>query len=412
MPAELAPEGAIQELTLANGLRVVYAPMPWLPTLSATLSLPFGSATDPIGQEGSANVVHEWLQRGAGVLGSRAYSDALLDLGVRRGGGSGREAASLSAAFLESVAAPALELLASSVTQPHFAAGEFEASRELAVQELESLQDAPTQRLFEALQEQVFASPQRRSSFGTSAGLRALTPESVREDAARRLGPEGAILGLAGGGEWAELEEAVTRAFGSWSGGSVPVPPAELAPVGRHHVNAESSQVQIGLAYPSPAPGTDDMYVYLVALEVLSGSMGARLFTEVREKRGLVYSVSAFYRAVRGRGYTLGYAGTTSERAAETLDVFLAELRRLAEGVTAAELERARTGLLASIVMAGESSGSTAGRLANDLVLFGRPRTLTEIASHIEGVTLQGVNDYLAANPIPEPTVVTLGPKA
>ena len=92
MPSEPAPLGAIQELTLANGLRVVYAPMPWLPTLSAALSLPFGSATDPEGREGSANVLHEWLQRGAGAMGSREYSDALLDLGARRGGGSGREA--------------------------------------------------------------------------------------------------------------------------------------------------------------------------------------------------------------------------------------------------------------------------------------------------------------------------------
>ncbi|MCW5820437.1 MAG: insulinase family protein, partial [Trueperaceae bacterium] len=177
-------------------------------------------------------------------------------------------------------------------------------------------------------------------------------------------------------------------------------------------VDADSSQVQIGLAFPSPAPGTDDMYVYLLALEVLSGSMGARLFTEVREKRGLVYSVSAFFRALRGFGYTLGYAGTTAERASETLEVFLAELARLAEGVSDAELERARTGLLSSIVMAGEASGATAGRLSNDVVLFGRPRTAAEITARIDGVTLSQVNRYLAANPVPQPTVVTLGPAA
>ncbi len=412
MPLEPAPEGAIHELTLPNGLRVAYAPMPWLPTLSVALSLPLGAATDPEGREGSANVLHEWLQRGAGDLDSRAYSDALLDLGVRRGGGSGRERSSLSFAFLESVAGTALGLLADSVARPRLEDAEFEASRELALQELESLKDAPTQLLFEALQEQLFKSPQRRSGYGTDAGLRALTPGGVREDAAARLGPSGAVLGLAGGGEWSDLKAVVADAFGGWSGGNAPLPAAELAPVGRHHVEAESTQVQIGLGFPSPAPGSDVAYVYQVALEVLSGSMGARLFTEVREKRGLVYSVSAFYRTLRGFGYTLGYAGTTAERSAETLDVFLAELGRMAEGVTAAELERARTGLLASVVMAGEASGSTAGRLTNDIALFDRPRTLAEISRHIEGVTLQAVNDYLAANPIPEPTVVTLGPKS
>lgn len=412
MPSEPAPLGAIQELTLANGLRVVYAPMPWLPTLSAALSLPFGSATDPEGREGSANVLHEWLQRGAGAMGSREYSDALLDLGARRGGGSGREASSLSLAFLGEVTGPALELLAAAVREPRLADAEFEPSRELALQELHSLQDAPTQRLFEALQERLFAGPQRRSAYGTAEGLAALDPAGVRADAAARLGPDGAVLGLAGGGDWERLAAAAERAFGGWRGASVAVPAAEFAPVGRHHVDADSSQVQIGLGFPSPAPGTDDMYVYLVALEVLSGSMGARLFTEVREKRGLVYSVSAFYRALRGCGYTLGYAGTTTERAGETLEVYLAELKRLAAGVSADEFDRARTGLLSNVVMAGESTGGTAGRLANDVALFGRPRTLAEIAERIEGVTLEGVNDYLAANPIPEPTVVTLGPKA
>lgn len=411
MPQEQAQDGTILELTLSNGMRVVYAPMPWLPTISATLSLPFGSATDPTGQEGSATVLHEWLQRGAGELDSRRYSDALLDLGVRRGGGSGREASSLNFAFLESVAEPALELLAASVARPTLSEGEFGASRELAAQELESLKDAPTQRLFEALQAELFSSPQRRSGYGTEEGLAALSPATVRDDAAQRLGPSGAVLGLAGGGDWPRLAGAVERAFGNWNGGNVPLPATEFAPVGRHHVEAESNQLQIGLGYPSPAPGSDELYDYLLALEVLSGSMGARLFTEVREKRGLVYSVSAFYRAMRGRGYTLGYAGTTTERAAETLEVFLAELERLAQGVSSEELERARTGLLSSIVMAGEATGSTASRLANDVVLFGRPRPLSEIAAHIEGVTLQDVNDYLAANPVPEPTIVTLGPR-
>lgn len=410
MSITAAPIGALHELTLPNGLRVVYAPMPWLPTVSATLSLPFGSTTDPEGEEGAANVLHEWLQRGAGDLDSRAYTDALLDLGVRRGGGSGRETSSLAFGFLESVAPEALGMLAASVREPRLQDDEFEAARDLALQELASLDDAPTQRLFEALQARFFASAQRRSAYGTADGLTALTPGGVRRDAARRLGPQGAVLGLAGGGTWEGLAEAVTQAFGPWRGGSVPVPAAEVAPVGRYHVDAESSQVQIGLAFPSPAPGTDEMYVYQLALEVLSGSMGARLFTEVREKRGLVYSVSAFFRALRGFGYTLGYAGTTAERASETLEVFLAELARLAEGVSAAELERARTGLLSSVVMAGEASGATAGRIGNDVVLFGRPRTAAEVTAHIEGVTLQQVNDYLAANPIPQPTVVTLGP--
>src|SRR5690606_22282556 len=205
------------DVRLPNGLRVLYEPMPWLPTLSATLLLPFGSATDPAGAEGSANVLHEWLQRGAGDKGSRALSDAFEDLGVRRSGGAGRETSTLGVSFLAEDAAQALPLFASLVRAPRFEEPEFEPSRELALQELESLEDAPTQRLFEALSARFFASPQRRSPYGDAAGLAALTPEGVRQDAARRLGPDGAVLALAGGASWEELAPIVEDAFGGWT---------------------------------------------------------------------------------------------------------------------------------------------------------------------------------------------------
>lgn len=397
------------DTTLPNGLRVLYEPMPWLPTLSCSLMVPLGSATDPEGAEGSATVMHEWLQRGAGELNSRALSDAFEDLGVRRGGNAGRENSTLGAGFLAADIGKALPLLADMVKRPRFEAAEFEPAVELAQEELRSLEDAPTQRLFEALTARFLASPQRRSAFGTPEGLAALTPDGVRQDFAERVGPGGAILALAGGSSWEEVLQVVEDAFGAWQGGTQPIPEPRLAAAGQHHVPADTSQLQLGLAYPSPLMGTDEGYLYSLALNVLSGSMGARLFTEVREKRGLVYSVSAGMRMLRGLGFTIGYAGTTTERAAETLEVFLAELDRLAEGVSAEELERSRTGLLSSIVMRGESSGATAARLSTDAYFLGRARTLAEASQRVEAVTLQEVNDYLAANPVPTPTIVTLG---
>ncbi len=397
---------------LPNGLTVVFEPKAWLPTLSATLLLPFGSVTDEDGKEGSANVLHEWIQRGAGGLSSREHSDALEDLGVRRGGAAGRETSSLSMSFLASESSDVLPLLASMVKAPGLDDDEFEPSRELALQELDALDDAPTQRMFEALLARFFASGQRRSSYGTEAGLRALTPADVRRGFATRVGPQGAILAMAGGGTWELLASEVEEAFGDWRGNVLPTPPVVVAPTARHHEHADAAQVQIGLAFPSPVPGTDEAYLFNLALSVLSGSMGSRLFTEVREKRGLVYSVSASYRALKGFGYTLGYAGTTPERAAETLEVYLAELARLQHGVDEAEIERARTGILSTVVMQGDSTGATASRLASDMFHIGRPRTLDELRERIEGVTLEALNAYLAAHPLPEPTIVTLGPSA
>lgn len=414
---DTAGDGAFsarQPLTvqLDNGLTLVYEAMPWLPSISASLAMTYGSATDPDGLGGTTNVLQEWMQRGAGDLDSRALSDALEDLGVRWSNNTGRESSGLSASFLASELESVLPLLASVVVEPRLDDAEFEASREVAIQELESLDDAPSTKMFDQLVTTFVTSPQGRSPFGTAEGIAALTPDGVREEARRDLAPGGAVLALAGGADWERVQAAVQDAFGGWSGAGRQTPAVATAAPGRVHVEAETSQMQIGLAFPGPAQGTDEAYVYTVALNVLSGTMGSRLFTEVREKRGLVYSVSAFARYLRGFGYTVGYAGTTPERAEETLEVFLAELKRLAEGVTADELERAKTGILSSLVMQGESSGATAGRLAADTFNLGAPRTLSEITARIEAVTLQDVNDYVAANPVPDPTVVTLGPAA
>lgn len=397
---------------LGNGLRLVFESQPWLETLSLTLLVPFGSATDPDGAEGSANVLHNWLQRGAGGLDSRTLSDRLDDLGVMRGGGSGREGSTLSAAFLAADLEAALPLFASMATAPALADGEFDGARELALEELKALQDSPTDLLSEALHERFFSSPQRRSAVGTLESLTSLTPDDVRGDAANRVGPQGSILAVAGGVEFDRLVAAVERAFGAWSGATQEVPAPVIAAPQRHHVDAESNQVQIGLAFPGFVPGSDAAYRNSLALAVLSGSAGARLHTEVREKRGLVYSVSASSRSLKGFGYTVGYAGTTPERAHDTLDVYLAELARLREGVSADEFERAKVGLLSSLVMNGESSGATAGRLAADTFTIGRPRTLAEISGNVAAVTLDDLNAFLAGLPRAQPTVVTLGPRS
>ncbi|ADI14132.1 M16 family metallopeptidase [Truepera radiovictrix] len=405
------PEPVIHTHTFENGLTLVLEPMPWLPSAAFELLLPFGAATDPTGAAGSATVLHDWLYRGAGGRDSRAFSDALDALGVRRGGGAGRESSSFSGSLLADALPEALGLYADLVRRPHLESGEFEGARALALQELASLDDSPTERLFIALTEALFASPHARSPYGEEAELRALTPEGVRADARRRLAPRGAVLSVAGGVAWEPLKETVAALFGDWQGDGVALPEVALKAPRRAHVAAPTAQTQIGVAFAALPPGDPHWYHNALAVGVLSGGMGSRLFSEVREKRALVYSVAAVSRTVRGFGYTLGYAGTTPERADETLRVLLRELERLREGVTEDELERARTGLLSSLVMQGESSGARASALARDLFLLGAPRTVAEVQAGVEAVTLESLNRFLANQRAPRFTVVTLGPK-
>ncbi len=397
--------------TLPNGLTLVAEPMPWLPSASFSLLMPVGAAGDPAGQEGSATVLNDWLYRGAGERDSREFSDALDDLGVRRGGGAGTEYATLSASLLADALPETLKLYADMVRRPRLEDETFESARTLALQELWSLDDNPTQRLFIALSKSYFASGQGRSAYGTEEGLKGLSAESVRQDYARRVAPKGAILSVAGGVRWEDLLSQVQEVFGDWQGDGTPLPEAELAPQHSEHIQADTSQTQIGVAFAGVAPGSDDWYKHALATGVLSGGMGSRLFTEVREKRGLVYSVAAVNRAVRGFGYTLGYAGTTPERADETLRVLLNELSKLRKGVSEDELERSRSGLLSNLVMQGESSGARASAMARDTFLLGEPRPVSEVKEGVQGTSLDEVNLFLGERPEPDFTVLTLGPQ-
>ena len=396
--------------TLANGLRVVVEPMPWLATVSLVLLLPIGSANDPEDGVGTAAILSEWLQRGAGERDARAHAAALDALGVRRGGGVGRETLSLSAAFLTRDAGEVLPLLADVVRAPGLRDETFEGVRALALQDLAATLDAPAERAGEALVAAYFASPHGRSAYGEREHLESLSAATVRADAEARLGPEGAVLAVAGGIDSEAFMASLEDAFGGWSGAAQALPEPRLRPPHERRLEADSAQVQIAMATPLVALGEPGWYPQQLALAVLDGNMGARLFGEVREKRGLVYSVSAGTRVVRGHAYLAARAGTTPERAAETIEVVAAEIRRLREGVETDEFARAAVQLRASLVMSGEASGARASRLASDVLHLGRPRLLTEVDAALAALTRDEVNEHLAAAPEPAFTTVTLGP--
>ena len=402
----------IQKATLPNGFTVVLEPMPWLASASFSLLLPVGASTDPKHEEGSATVLNDLLYRGAGNYSSQALSDELDALGVRRGGGAGKEYMTFSGSLLAESFNAALPLYADIVRRPHLDADEFGGARTLAEQELASLGDNPTQQLFNTLAGKYFASAHGNSSYGSTSGLAALTPDTVRADYARRIAPRGAILSVAGGLAWDEVRSLAETLFGDWQAGGVELPAVQVAEPHQDHIDEETTQVQIGVAFGAAAPGAPGWYENALVLGVLGGGMGARLFTEVREKRGLVYSVAAMSQAVRGFGYTLAYAGTTTERADETLQVLLHELRRLVDGVSEDELERARTGLLSQLVMQGESSGARASALARDTFLLGEPRRVDEVKAALLDISHDDLNRYLAGSYQPKFTVLTLGAKS
>jgi predicted Zn-dependent peptidase len=261
------------------------------------------------------------------------------------------------------------------------------------------------------LRETYFPFPLGRSSLGDADQLKAMTIDDAKRDHVMRYHPRGAILSVAGNVTFKQLKDEVEKHFASWDGSEVAKPPMKPAPKGVIHQNQESEQTHIGLAYPSLLETDPDYYTVRLACEILSGGMSGRLFTEIREKRGLVYNVWAGYSSLKEMGAIMGYAGTSNDRAQATLDQFIQELHRLTEGVTEAELKRAKTGLKAATIMQGESTSARAGAIAHDYFIRGRIRTLEEIKNAIDSVSVEQVNAYLAKHPPGPFTIVTVGPK-
>lgn len=403
--------------TLRCGTPLVIEAMPGVRSVGFTWLVPAGSATEPENRQGLGAMWSELLLRGAGELDSRGQADAFDVLGVSRSADVSTFHMRLSFTLLGSRVLAALPMIADMVRAPRMEEASVEPARDLCLQALESLADDPQERAVLTLRARHADPPLNRSGMGTAEGLAALTREDLLDGWRVRAAPRGSIISIAGdieaaGGAGA-LAEQMDRVLSGWSGTAPAVVVGKSSTRGTyHHIADKSSQVQVVLMHDAPSETNPDSRLERVVSSVLSGGMAARLFTEVREKRGLCYSVSQSYAAERDYGRCLAYVGTTPERAQESLTVLLAELRRIntPDGrITREEFDRAMIGIRSGIIFSGESTGARAASLAGDQHRLGRPRSLGEILARYESITLDEVNAYLARRVLGPITIVTLG---
>jgi predicted Zn-dependent peptidase len=254
-----------------------------------------------------------------------------------------------------------------------------------------------------------YAAPWGRNSQGTEATVSGLSIADVRRHFKTLYSPRGAVLSVAGKIDWPRLKDDIQRLFGGWQ----PKPQAKIdeQPSSRdyQHLAVDSSQTHIGIAIDAVPYSNPDYFQIRGAVGVLSDGMSSRLFTEVREKRGLVYTVHAGMHSLRDRGAILAYAGTTAERAQETLDVMLAELKRLYDGITADEIDRLKGRIKRALIIQQESSPSRAGSIALDWYYLSRVRTMPELSQIIDDLTADSINAYLSAHRPGQFTITTVG---
>jgi len=397
---------------LANGLVLLAERMEHVRSAAINFLVPAGAAFDPAGKFGVATVMTDLITRGAGDRDSRELSLALDNLGVDRDESVGAINMRFWGSTLSTNAYAALDIFADVIRRPHFPEEELEAAQALALQDILGLEDAPQQKVMVELRRRYYPPPLNRDRRGLATDIESLTIDDVKKQHRRLFRPNGSILSVAGNIEWERLKDQTEKLFGDWPRGeAMDAVPQPHAPVS-HHLQKDTQQTQIAWAWPS-APIGDPLYYSARAAEgVLSGGMSARLFTEVREKRGLCYSVGVRHETFKDRGTMVGYAGTGADRAQQTLDVTLAELKRLKEGATDDEIDRVKAGLKSSLIMQEESTSARAGSIASDWYFLGRVRDFDEIQAEIDGLNPAAIAGYLEKYPVKDVTLVTLGPAA
>jgi predicted Zn-dependent peptidase len=405
------PRQEIQTHEFDNGLTLIVEPMAAVQSAAFSLLVPAGSIFDPPRQNGSAALLTELIVRGAGKLSNEELSAALDDLGLQRHENTGTVHISFTGATVAANLPRALELYGDILRRPMLPAEQFEPARAGVRQSLEAVEDEPRQKVMIELRRRCYDAPWGLPADGTLEDLPNLTIDSVRAHYERCFRPHGTILGVAGNVEFSRIHDVVGRVFGDWENRPDPTFASGPRAPSPDHIPHESEQTHIGVAYEAVPFRHPDYYAAWAAVSVLSGGMSSRLFTEVRERRGLCYSVYAALRSLKDEARVLCYAGTTNERAQQTLDVMLAELVRLGEGIEEDELARSQAMAKSSLIMQQESTSSRSSSIAGDWYHLRRVRTLDEIRDRIDSLTVEKVLSYVHEHPAGDFTIVTIGPE-
>ena len=392
-----------------NGLTLVAQSMPWLASAAFSILLPAGSRYESDDRHGLANFTCEMVQRGCGEHDSRGFIDQLQMLGVDYSSSASNHHTRFGGAMKATELHETLDVYRDVLRSPHLPEDQLEDGRQVCFQEIMATEDELSRRAVRKLRERHFGNPDGRHADGTLESVAAIGQQDIVNFWERYYQPSGTIIAVAGKIDFEALRSHVGNLFGDWQSQPVPAVTSSGELRGSFHIPFDSEQTQIALAWPGVADTDPEFFKHRAAIGVLSDGMSSRLFYEVREKRGLCYSVYASAISIGDRGSVIAHSGTSAARAQETLDVLVEEIVKLKDGIRDDELARLKVQFRSTLIMGQESCRSRAGAIASDWHRLGRVRSLQEITDIITGLRAEEINDYLAAHPPQAFDLVTLG---
>lgn len=398
---------------LDSGVELAVEPLPERQTVALSFRVLTGSVDDPLELTGLAGIVERTLSKGTARYDGRALADAFDTCGAQWGTACGRQSTLLRVLCLPEFVLDVIELAAELLARPTFPDDACEVAVRLAQEELEHLDDDPQELLRIDMQRLTLGPVLGRHGGGERDTLPRITPSAVRSHWRKFFSAGRLQVSAAGPVEFEPLSariDAAFRGFGDASRAGRDNADFRFVPA-RNHRERDLKQQYIGLALAGAARGDVDFATEQVLIGVLSGGMSGRLFTEVREKQGLVYWVGAWHEQPRGAGLIHLGASTTPERCHQTYETLLRELERLGEDLAEDEVRRARDGLIAHCETEDDLTRARAAGLSDDLFHFSRPIGLQAKLDAIRAVTREAVEAYARRLRRDVVCVATVGPR-
>ncbi len=395
--------------------RVLSLPLPFFSSVTLGLWVGVGSRDEPPGLSGATHLIEHLVFKGTERYPEAREIACLMDLlGGQVNAFTGKEATCFYARVLGEKRREALELLFDLVFHPLLRAEDLERERSVVLEEIRMYEDSPEEMVHDAFARALWGDhPLGREVQGRREEVEEMGEEAVREHFRRFYRPENMLLVAVGNFDPRELEEEVAGLIPGNGAGSGEEPRREppAARVGREVRQKDLEQVHLCLGWPGVPLGHEDIYRLHLLGGVLGGGTSSRLFQELREKRGLCYSVYAFHQAFGDAGLFGVYLASSPEKAPQALELVREELERLRrEGVGEEELSRHRDQVKARLLLGMESPSGLMNHLGRDALLLGRVRGVEEIARGLEAVSPAGLGELAEEVFSRQPSLGVVGP--
>ncbi|MGH8928839.1 MAG: M16 family metallopeptidase [Acidimicrobiia bacterium] len=386
--------------TLSNGLRVITETMPAVRSIAVGCWADTGTRDELTSEAGASHFLEHLLFKGSERYTARYISETFDSIGAESNAFTSKDHTCFWARLLDRDKRTGLDLLAEMLQRPAFRPHEIDSERQVVIEEINMNDDDPSDVAFEEFNQAVFAGhPLESPVLGTRQSIKEMTRGDIQGYWSRRYGAGSTVIAMAGSIKHKEAVELVDEMFGEWNGEPVEheLRPAKVSPLVRT-VHRETEQAHLIIGGLGLDRTDDRRFAFDALNHILGGGMSSRLFLSIREERGLAYAVYSFRMAHADAGGWGVYVGTTPDQAETCLQIIVDELNRIvSDGVTEAELERAKGSMRGGLALAMEDPNSRMIRLGRD-ELSGNPHlSIDERIARLDAVTLEDIKAVAGA---------------